>query len=363
MAITSVWFVSGPRLMRTDVTPDGQRWYGPVPVAEAIPALAAIGVGPQETAVRAHDAFAMTATTAVVSGILLDLARGGAAAGRPFWGALNGSPFGISMTGFGVPGKALVETSDQREILDAVQDELTPAGAALTFAAEQGGAPVDLSGPAAMLSDGLLIAFQGADSLGAGAGFRQFDTDRMVADEPVIPIAQAFPPLAEAGVDHAAAAVNGLDALALAMICDLESGLRPDAFHPLGRYGLLQLDVSALNLAGWRDDPAALLIAPPAAQTPLIAGHLAGLNVAAAKDPGPLWASILTMRDPLRSLTPETVVAARTGPRADLYATHAAVDADGRGAVTVGDLDAFLRARFDERRAKELEQRLRALRH
>jgi hypothetical protein len=272
---------------------------------------------------------------------------------------------------------------------------LTSAGDALTFAPEHSGDPVELSGPAAMLSDSVLIAFRGADPAGAGAGFRQFDTDRKVADELVIPIAQAFPPLAEAGIEQvdvmfttsgdpddwsaapatgdvptavlraivdAAATVNDFDALALAMICDLESGLRPDAFHPLGRYGLLQLDVSALNLAGWRDDPAMLLIAPPAAQAPLIAGHLAGLNVAAAADPGPLWASILTMRDPLPSLTPETVVAARTGPRADLYATHAALDADGSGAVTVGDLDAFLRARFDERRAKELEQRLRALR-
>jgi hypothetical protein len=289
------------------------------------------------------------------------------------------------MTGFGVPGKALVADG----ILDAVQDELTPAGNVLTFAAEQGGEPVDLFAPAAMLSDNVIIAFRRVDS-----GFQRFDTDRMVAEQLVTPIAQAFPPLAEAGIDEidamfttsgdpadwapapatgdvptavlraivaAAAGVNNLDALALAMICDLESGLRPDAFHPLGRYGLLQLDAPALIAAGWQDDPAALLMAPPAAQAPLIAANLAGLNTTA--DAGPLWASILTMRDPLSSLTPETVVAARTGPRADLYATHAAADAGGSGVVTVGDLDAFLRARLDERRGTELERRLRALHH
>jgi hypothetical protein len=189
-----------------------------------------------------------------------------------------------------------------------------------------------------------------------------FQTTGDPDDWPAAPATADVPTAVLRAIADAAAAIDDLDPLALAIVCDLESGLRPDAFHPLGRYGLLQLDVSALNLAGWGDGSAALLTAPPAAQAPIIAAHLAGLNVDDAPDPGPLWASMLTMRDPLGSLTPETVVAGRDGPRADLYATHAAVDTTSDGAITVGDLGAFFVARFDDRRMQELERRLRALR-
>lgn len=388
MAITSVWFLSSERgVMRRDETLDGERWWGPVSVAQALPGLAAIGVGPQETADGLANVFAMTATTAVANGVLFDVARGGAAIDRPFWRSLN-FPFGIpALTGFGEPGKALVENIDQREILDAVHDESEPAGDRLTFTGRPSGEPVELSGPAAALEDGTIIQVLGGE-------VRRFDPRSRTVDDVGTPIAEVFPPLAAAGFEgavmfhttgdpeewaaapatgdvatavlravvDAAAGVADLDPLALAIVCDFESGLRPDAFHPLGRFGLLQLDVSALNLAGWRDEAAALLTAPAAAQGPVIAAYLAGLDLAAAADPGPLWASMLTMRDPLATLTPETVVAGRDGPRAELYATHAVVDAAGDGAITVGDLGAFFLARFDGRRSQELERRLRALR-
>ncbi|HWC28375.1 MAG TPA: hypothetical protein VG474_17425, partial [Solirubrobacteraceae bacterium] len=316
MAVTSVWFVSDARVMRMDETPDGQRWWGPAPVAQALPALAAMGVGPQETARRAGDAFALTATTAVVNGIVLDLARGGATVARPFWRALN-SLVGIpAMTGFGVPGKALVVSADQRGILDAVEDELTPAGDALTFASKQSGEPINLFAPAAMFSNGVIAAYQPFDLLfHPEAGIRLFDTDKKVAEDVAVPISEVFPPLAEAGIDH-------IDAM-------FATSGDPDDWGAAPATG----DVSTAVLRA---------------------------VVAAAADAGPLWAATLTVRDPLPALTPETVVAWRTGPRADLYATHAAVDVDESGAVTVGDLGAFLVARFDERRAKELERRLRA---
>jgi hypothetical protein len=388
MAITSVWFVSSERgVMRRDATPDGERWWGPVSIGRALPGHAAVGVGPEQTAAGVGDAFAMTATTAGVNGILFDLARGGCPAGRLFLRAANVPFGGRSLTGFGEPGRALMLSQNGREIVDTVRDTSEPAGDRLTFTGQPSGEPIDVEGPAAALEDGTII------QLVAG-GVQRFNPATRTADDVGPPIAQMFPPLAAANIENAvmfqttgdpddwpaapatadvptavlraiadaAAAIDDLDPLALAIVCDLESGLRPDAFHPLGRYGLLQLDVSALNLAGWGDGSAALLTAPPAAQAPIIAAHLAGLNVDDAPDPGPLWASMLTMRDPLGSLTPETVVAGRDGPRADLYATHAAVDTTSDGAITVGDLGAFFVARFDDRRMQELERRLRALR-
>jgi hypothetical protein len=364
MAITSVWFLSGARVLRMDLAPEGPRWTATMGVATVLPALAAIGVSGHETAERIGGGSAVSGHEVVLDGIRIDLSRGGATVSRRFRG-------------------------------DVPNDEFAPVPVDVTmFTVTGSGETQELFFPAVRMPNGLVVAFRSEGPFQT-AGFQTFDPDTRTTDGVVRPLDEAFAPLVEAGFSRfdavwtttgdpddwvaahatgdvstgalralvdAAAAVGDLDALALTLICDLESGLRPDAFHPLGRYGLLQLDAAALEAAGWTDPPAALLTAPPAVQAPVIAQHLADLDFASPENAGELWASLLMPGHGLPALPADTVVAGRDGPRPGIYATHVGADVDGDGILTVGNLTDFFMDRFGQRRATELEQRLRALR-
>jgi hypothetical protein len=149
-----------------------------------------------------------------------------------------------------------------------------------------------------------------------------------------------------------------IDELALTATAAALSGLRVDAFNPAGRYGLLQLTADDLGAAGWAEPPAAVLTAPEAAQRAVLTAHVT--RCAPPPNPGPaeIWAALLTPGEDRTGWSSDTVIAAAGGPRAEVLATYGALDRDGDGQLTIGDLEAFLFARLAGARFRELERRL-----
>jgi len=134
-----------------------------------------------------------------------------------------------------------------------------------------------------------------------------------------------------------------------------ESGLRTTAYHPAGRYGLLQLTAEQLTAAGWTKSPQEYLDAGPG-QLPPIAAHLKALGVPSDTDETGLWLCCMLGR----AYTPDDLaapVAAAGGPRPELWASHGVADFDGDGVLTIEDMQKYIGSirfdvRFDELRTR-----------
>ncbi|TFV61570.1 hypothetical protein E4P42_01365 [Mycobacterium sp. PS03-16] len=148
----------------------------------------------------------------------------------------------------------------------------------------------------------------------------------------------------------------GANADLLLRILHAESGIRTGAYHPSGRYGLLQLTAEQLAAAGWADSPDAYLDAG-AAQLPVIAAHLRRIGVPEETDEAGLWLCHLLGR----VYTAEdlaTPVATANGVRPDIWATHAVADMDGDGVLTVEDLHRYLRSLRRDPRLVDVQYRI-----
>lgn len=105
---------------------------------------------------------------------------------------------------------------------------------------------------------------------------------------------------------------------------NLGSGLRTDAYHPAGRYGLLQLTAEQLVAAGWTGTPE-IYLAVQEEQLPPIAAHLAGLDLPTETNEVGLWACLHLTPQERAGLDVDTVLAAPGGPRPELYAATASL--------------------------------------
>jgi hypothetical protein len=134
----------------------------------------------------------------------------------------------------------------------------------------------------------------------------------------------------------------GTQAAVLLRVLYVESGLRTTAYHPAGRYGLLQLTAEQLAAAAWTGSPQQYLDAGPA-QLPVIATHLKGLSIPADTDEVGVWLCYLLGRaytqDDITSAAP---VAAPDGPRPQVWARYAVADFDADGALGITDLQMYI---------------------
>ena len=141
----------------------------------------------------------------------------------------------------------------------------------------------------------------------------------------------------------------------------VESGLRTTAYHPAGRYGLLQLTAEQLAAAGWTKSPQEYLDAGPA-QLPVIATYLKRLMLPSDTDELGVWLCYLLGRaytqDDITSTAP---VAAAGGPRPEVWASHAIADFDGDGALGITDLATYIGTIRHDVRFVEVRNRLRQL--
>ncbi len=134
-----------------------------------------------------------------------------------------------------------------------------------------------------------------------------------------------------------------------------ESGLRTAAYHPAGRYGLLQLTAEQLTAAGWTKSAQEYLEAGPD-QLPAIAAHLKTLGIPSETDEAGLWLCYLLGR----AYTADDLaapVAAAAGPRPELWASHGVADFDGDGVLSSDDVVKYIGSirhdvRFDEIRTR-----------
>jgi hypothetical protein len=154
----------------------------------------------------------------------------------------------------------------------------------------------------------------------------------------------------------------GTVAQILLTVMTAESGLRTTAYHPAGRYGLMQLTAAQLAAAGWTGTPEDYLAAGEG-QMPAIRTYLQGLGIPPDADELFVWICHLLAGEGIAGLLAAgldlpTVLAAPNGPRPELWASHGIADMDGDGQLTVGDLNKYLRRLRNTARFVELKQRL-----
>jgi hypothetical protein len=153
---------------------------------------------------------------------------------------------------------------------------------------------------------------------------------------------------------------TGGGAAELLSVMNAESGLRTNAYHPAGRYGLLQMSADQLRAAGWAGTPDEFLDAGER-QIPVIRTHLAGLGMPHETDETGLWLCLLLPANERVGLELDTVIAAPNGPRPQLWATHGIADVGGDGQLTVDDLRRYLRSKRRDPTLTELLRRTREL--
>jgi hypothetical protein len=177
------------------------------------------------------------------------------------------------------------------------------------------------------------------------------DPDRWLAGRPAGEIGRDF-------LDALLTAAQriGSSADVLLTVLNLESGLRTGAYHPAGRYGLLQLTAEELTAAGWTGTPEDYLSAGQGQLVP-IAVHLAGLGIPAGADEVGLWACLHLSPPERAGLDSGTVLAAPTGPHPELYARYGVADVARDDQLTVDDMYRYLRSKRNDARLTQLRDR------
>jgi hypothetical protein len=148
----------------------------------------------------------------------------------------------------------------------------------------------------------------------------------------------------------------GSSADVLLAVLNLESGLRTGAYHPAGRYGLLQLTAEELAAAGWTGTPEDYLSAQQE-QLPPIGAHLAGLGIGAEADEAGLWICLHLTPQERAGLDLDTVLAAPAGPRPELYDRYGVADVTRDDQLTVDDISRYLRSKRHDARLTQLRDR------
>jgi hypothetical protein len=392
----SAWFVVNGLVIRFDVDGDSSRWSPARDLIQELPALAQLGVTGQVGGTPVIGGFQLGPSEVVIvtgAGCLeLDLATGVVIEGPMdlgVWRSTRSPRSPNLITGLGDPRKVLFMYSDGFAFFDPVSDALDGPhpSADLQFSRPQGDTvSLTLGAAACFLPDRNLYVFH------SDGGYQLYDMQSRTTDTSFHPVSSMFAPVAAAGAPPSAAwamigyvdtwtaallsgdvsnallraivaAAQGANVhpdVALAVI-NAESGVRQDAYHPAGRYGLLQLTAEQLAAAGWGGPPAGVLTAPPDAQRDVLGNRLAAAAVGPDADEALLWGALLLPGEDRSQWTATTVIASPTGPRPELFATHGAADADGDGQLTIGDLDLYTRARRNERRFAELASRLHEL--
>jgi hypothetical protein len=394
-AAASAWFVAGGLVTRMDVRDGVERWSQPRDLVSHFPALAQLGVtGDGGTAIVG--AFQTGSTELVfVTGmdvgpvpaqgcLRVNLALGVVTEGpTPLttWFSTRVGRQPNLVAGLGDPRRVLFMYSDEFAFFDPVADTMDgPHPSSDLEFARPDGPPISMTlGTAAVhLPDGRLYVFD--QFYGCTAYDLQNRTSEIRALADAFPQLSATPsaawsmstvvddwaavlptgdvPTAVLRAIRTAATGAGLHPNVVLAVVEAESGGRIDAYHPAGRYGLLQLTAERLAAAGWAGPPAAVLTAPPDAQQAVLQTHLGAAAVPPDADEAYLWGALLTPGDDRSGWAPETVIAAPDGPRPELLASHGVADVDGDGRLTLGDLDRHLRQRREERRMQELLRRL-----
>ena len=156
------------------------------------------------------------------------------------------------------------------------------------------------------------------------------------------------------------ASVFVIEPVDLALVLEAISGLRADAFHPAGRFGLLQLTGSELESLGV-DDPEQLYALTPLRQLDVVRARLELLGISAPASAAHLWAALLVPGFDGMGAKLDATVAARHGPDAELYERLAAFDPHVLGTVKLDALDAHLFQLRSGERWNELVCRLTGL--
>lgn len=150
---------------------------------------------------------------------------------------------------------------------------------------------------------------------------------------------------------------TGVDFEVLLTVFYAESGLRTDAYHPAGRYGLLQLTAEQLSAAGWGDSPEDYLTAG-AGQLAAIKNHVNSLAIPADASETLAWMCHLLGEVPDLDESELTVtIAAPGGPRPELWTSHGIADMNGDGQLSAEDLLIYMRSLRDHPRLRELVMR------
>jgi hypothetical protein len=400
----SIWYLdSNGGLARVDVG-DTDRWTMPRDLHDAFPALLAFGARPQPEVGKVAGAFQtgpnelmlhLTAARwfsefnrfAVERSVRLDVATGAVVEYPAVFGA--NSVIGDSMVGFYADGWRRYRIFDREawDVLNTVTEE---------FIAQH-----DWTDPVFRLPNGNAVGLP-SDGVTLGVvdgrlyvstnespwSYRIFDLDNLVTDgvahggkEPLFPIPDGMTRAWSMATDpdswyarrpggefsrdmleaiNTTAMQTAGGAAELLAVMNAESGLRTNAYHPAGRYGLLQLSADQLTAAGWTGTPDEFLAAGER-QIPIIRTHLTGLSIPHETDETGLWLSLLLPVDELVGMDLDTVIAAPNGPRPQLWASHGVADVGGDGQLTVDDLRRYLRSKRRDPRLVELVKRTREL--
>jgi hypothetical protein len=402
--VESIWYfdVNGS-LARVDVS-DIDRWTMPRDLHESFPALLAFGARSQREVGSVTDAFQTGPNELVlrvmaerwISEVLrspierpvrLDIATGAVVEYPAAFGTT--SVIGDSRVGIYVDGwrRYRIFENEAWDVLNTVTKEFIARHQWTDSVFElPGGGTVGLppGGVTLGVVDGRLFVRPSA----AQWAYRIFDLDNLVSDgidhggrEPLFPIPDGLTRVWSMTTDpdswnarrpggefsremleaiNTAALQSGGGATQLLSVMNAESGLRTNAYHPAGRYGLLQMSAEQLRGAGWVGTPDEFLDAGER-QIPVIQTHLAGLGLPSETDETGLWLCLLLPVNERAGIELDTVIATPDGPRPQLWATHGVADVGGDGQLTVDDLRRFLRSKRRDRKLTELTRRTREL--
>jgi hypothetical protein len=391
-------------LARVDVDDAGAHWTAGTDMAEILPALPCLGVhdifapnlgDPPWVGVIGQGAF-QTGPNDVVLAVVVNRFSGVFQIDRTrrvHLDLASGAVTEMPVTFFSVPttGAKIAYTGwrryrifdgDQWDILNLItEQEITKHQWADPVFAQPDGSTVGL--PAGWTSIGVSNGRLYLRPPESEWAFRVFDLDNLVTDgqtygdgadhQPPAGWDQiwtiltdpdrwlAGQPGAEIGRDLLEAVIAmahriGSSADVLLAVLNLESGLRTDAYHPAGRYGLLQLTAEELTAAGWTGTPEDYLCAQQEQLTP-IGTHLAGLDVPADIDETGLWVCLHLTPPERTDLDLGTVLAAPGGPRPELYARYGVADVTRDNQLTVDDIRRYLRSKRHDARLTQLRDR------
>jgi hypothetical protein len=401
----SIWYLDkNGGLARVDVS-GIDRWTMPRDLHESLPALLAFGArrqfdvghvtdafqtGPNELVLRLTAArwFSEFSRSSIERAVRLDVTTGAVVEYPAAFGAT--SMIGGSMVGFYVDGwrRYRIFNSEAWDVLNTVTGEFIARHqwTESVFRLPGGGTVgLPVGGSTLGVVDGRLYV----GLAGSLWSYRIFDLDNLVTDgadhggrEPLFPIPDGMTRLWSMTTDPdswyarqpggefsremlqaintTALETGGGGAAELLAVMNAESGLRTNAYHPAGRYGLLQMSADELGAAGW-DDTEDEFLAAGERQIPVIRTHLAGLGIPHETDETGLWLCLLLPADERIGVELETVIAAPNGPRPQLWATHGVADVGGDGRLTVDDLRRYLRSKRRDPRLVELLKRTQEL--
>jgi hypothetical protein len=155
----------------------------------------------------------------------------------------------------------------------------------------------------------------------------------------------------------AIASTFGLSPHDLALVLEAISGLNPAAYHPAGRFGLLQFSADELAAMGLQQ-PEQLFSFTAVEQLDVVRARLQQLGISGAASAGHLWAAFLIPGFDAMGAPMSLVIAASQGPDPAIYERLAVLDSLNLGFVRLNALTLHLQQIAGGERWNELSQRL-----